>query len=93
MAKRLSEDEIGRVVATLGWERDGDELVKTVKRKDFAGAIAFLNDVAELAEERNHHPDMSISWNRVTLRLSTHSEGGLTELDAELASAIDRLDG
>ena len=68
-------------------------ITKTVVRKDFAAALAFVNQVGELAEARNHHPDIAISWNQVTLTLSTHSAGGLTQLDLDLAAAIDALDG
>ncbi len=61
-------------------------------RKDFAAAMVFVNQVAELAEARNHHPDIAISWNKVTLTLSTHYAGGLTQLDLDLAAAIDALE-
>ena len=62
------------------------------KLDDFAAAIAFVNRVAELAEQANHHPDMLVhGWNHVRLTLSTHSQGGLTEADFELADEIDRL--
>jgi 4a-hydroxytetrahydrobiopterin dehydratase len=76
----------------MAWDRDGDALVKVVKKKDFAEAMTFVNQVAQLAEERNHHPDIAISWNTVTLRLSTHTAGGVTDKDFELAEAIDGLD-
>ncbi len=92
MRARLSEDELGSAVARLDWDRDGDELVKVVTSGDFAGAMAFVVSVAELAEASNHHPDIAISWNRVTLRLTTHSAGGLTDLDLDLAAAIDGLE-
>ena len=87
----LDDDVINEAVAGLQWDRDGDSLRKTVKRKDFAEAMAFVNQVAELAEAANHHPDISISWNTVVLTLSTHSAGGLTRLDLDLAGRIDRL--
>ena len=75
----------------LGWERDGDELVKVVVHRDFAGALAYVNEVGRLAESRNHHPDIDIRWRTVTLRLSTHSVGALTSLDLDLAGQIDGL--
>ena len=75
----------------MPWDRDGDVLVKVVKKKDFAEAMAFVNEVARLAEERQHHPDIAISWNKVTLRLWTHTAGGVTDKDLELAKAIDSL--
>jgi 4a-hydroxytetrahydrobiopterin dehydratase len=75
----------------LAWTRDDDELVKVHKGRDFAAALAYVNAVAVLAEEMDHHPDIDIRWNRVTLRLSTHSAGGLTEADLALARRIDAL--
>ncbi len=76
----------------LGWGRDGDELVKVAKKDRFAGALAYVNAVGELAEAADHHPDIEIRWDTVTLRLSTHSAGGLTEKDLDLAAAVDRLE-
>ena len=93
---RLSDDAIEAGLKGLAWERndrDDDAIVKTVVRQDFAAALAWVNQVGELAESRNHHPDIAISWNKVTLTLSTHSAGGLTQLDLDLAAAIDGLDG
>ncbi len=87
----LSDEAVKEALETLEWRREGDELVKIVTRKDFASALDFVNQVGVLAEKRDHHPDIAISWNKVTLRLSTHSAGGLTELDLELAKAIDAL--
>jgi len=75
----------------LGWEREDDVLVKVVRRRDFRGALAFVNQVGDLADAADHHPDVDIRWNTVTLRLSTHSAGGLTAKDLDLASAIDGL--
>lgn len=74
-----------------GWERKGDAISKTFERGDFAGSVGFLDRVLGPAEEMNHHPDVEISWDKVTLTLSTHSEGGLTEADFELAAKIDAL--
>jgi len=87
----LSDAAIDRALEELDWQRSGGELVKTVKRGNFAKAMAYVNEVANLAEARDHHPDIDIRWDTVTLRLSTHSEGGLTPLDIELATAIDAL--
>ncbi|HUC05127.1 MAG TPA: 4a-hydroxytetrahydrobiopterin dehydratase [Acidimicrobiales bacterium] len=75
----------------LHWVREGHELVSTVTLIDFAAALVFVNAVGAAAEAANHHPDIDIRWNKVTLRLSTHSAGGLTVLDLALASAIDAL--
>lgn len=89
----LDEADVDAALAGLAWTRDGKELVKQVERRDFAAALEYVNEVGRLAEARNHHPDISISWNKVTLRLSTHSAGGLTHLDLDLAAEIDGLPG
>lgn len=92
MRRRLLDDAaLADALAGLRWDRDGDELVRTVTLDDFAGAMVFVNRVAELAEERDHHPDIAISWNRVTLRVTTHDSGGLTAADVELARAVDAI--
>ncbi|HET9076785.1 MAG TPA: 4a-hydroxytetrahydrobiopterin dehydratase [Acidimicrobiales bacterium] len=88
----LGEDEIERQMAGLGWTRQGDRLEKELTFADFRAAMAFVNRLADLAESRNHHPDIAISWNRVSLRLTTHDRGGLTGLDFDLARAVDALD-
>ncbi len=75
----------------IEWRREGDELVKQVKRQGFSGALNYVNRVGELAEVAGHHPDIDIRWDTVTLRLSTHSAGGLTERDLALAAEIDDL--
>ena len=89
----LSADAVDAALAERGlvWDRQGDELVKEVRKDDFAGALAYVNRVGELAEAANHHPDIDIRWNTVTLRLSTHSAGGLTANDLDLAAQIDGL--
>ncbi len=75
-----------------GWNQDGDALVKDFECKDFAAAMAFVNGVAGLAEEADHHPDILIhGWNKVRLTLSTHSEGKVTGKDHALAERIDAL--
>ena len=75
-----------------GWSEDGGTLVREFECKDFAGAMEFVNRVADLAEEANHHPDILIhGWNKVRLTLSTHSEGRVTEKDHALAERIDAL--
>ena len=70
------------------WKQDGNSLVAQFEFKDFAGAMQFVNRVAEMAESANHHPDIDIRWNKVRLVLSTHSEGGITEKDLDLARQI-----
>jgi 4a-hydroxytetrahydrobiopterin dehydratase len=74
-----------------GWRRDGDAIKREFKFDDFQASVDFVNRITPPAEEMNHHPDIAISWNKVELTLSTHSEGGLTEDDFELASRIDAL--
>ena len=91
VADLLDDAVIADAVAGLQWEREGAALRKTVKRKDFAQAMVFVNRVAEMAEEADHHPDISVSWNTVVLTLSTHSAGGITRLDLDLAGRIDGL--
>jgi len=68
-----------------GWEETGGALERTFELPSFAEAIAFVNRVAELAEAENHHPDVAVSYKNVTLRWTTHSEGGITDRDRELA--------
>ncbi|HTX00685.1 MAG TPA: 4a-hydroxytetrahydrobiopterin dehydratase [Acidimicrobiales bacterium] len=87
----LSEDAVDAALPGLGWHRDGAELEKVVRREGFAGALAYVNEVGRLAEEAGHHPDIAIHWDTVTLRLSTHSRGGITDADLALASQIDAL--
>jgi 4a-hydroxytetrahydrobiopterin dehydratase len=87
----LDEDALAAGLAGLAWTRQGDEITRTVRRDGFVGALAFVNAVGELAERYNHHPDITIKWDTVTLVLSTHSAGGLTRLDLDLAGAIDAL--
>lgn len=88
----LTDEEIA---AQLGgvpkWQRHGDSIVLTVTRSDFRDALLYVGAVAYLAEAANHHPDVAISWNKVTLTLSTHSAGGLTGADFALAGQISRL--
>ena len=88
----LGDDEIESRVAQLdGWQRDGDAIKRQFKFDDFQGSVDFVNRITPVAEGMNHHPDISISWNTVDLTLSTHSEGGLTNNDFELAAQIDSL--
>ena len=88
----LSEEEIGERLSELeGWDREGDAIVKSFDRGDFVGSVKFVDSLVEPAEEMNHHPDLTISWNEVKVSLSTHSEGGLTGNDFELARKIDAL--
>jgi 4a-hydroxytetrahydrobiopterin dehydratase len=87
----LSDPEIEAALGEVVWTRDGDELVKTVTLADFAAALDYVNRVGAIAESMDHHPDITIRWNQVTLRVTTHSARALTEADVELARAIDNL--
>ena len=88
----LSDDEVNERLGQLdGWERRGDAIVRTFQLDDFQGSVDFVNRITPAAEEMSHHPDLEISWNKVTVTLSTHSEGGLTGNDFELAQQIQEL--
>jgi 4a-hydroxytetrahydrobiopterin dehydratase len=88
---RLDDTGIAQALGqTPGWERAGGEIRRTYRLKDFREALAFVNRVGDLAEGAGHHPDIDIRYSAVTLALSTHSAGGLTAKDFELARAIDR---
>ena len=89
---RLSDEEIEeRLSERTGWERAGDAIRREFTFDDFKGSVDFVNRLTPVANEMNHHPDLAISWNKVTVTLSTHSEGGLTDMDFELAGKIDDL--
>ncbi len=80
---------------TIGeWRQEGESLVRDREFEDFKSAMAWVNQVADAAEEANHHPDILVhGWNKVRLTLTTHSEGGLTEKDSAMARTIDGLSG
>ena len=91
MADLLDDEEIEQRLDELGdWDREGDEMTKVFEWDDFMGAIKFVNDVAKLAERYDHHPDIDIRYNKVRLTLSTHSEGGLTAIDFDMANEIEQ---
>ena len=88
----LNEEEIAVALSSLpAWTRAGGSISRTVTLEDFRAAILFTGAVAWMAEEANHHPDILISYKRVTLTYSTHSEGGLTAKDFEGAATADRV--
>jgi 4a-hydroxytetrahydrobiopterin dehydratase len=90
---RLSDSEIeGRLAGLSGWERAGEAIRKRFACEDFVGSVRFVDSLVEPAEAMNHHPDLELSWDTVTVTLATHSEGGLTAADFELAAKIDALD-
>ena len=88
----LAEQQLQESLAGTRWRRDGKAIVREWELADFAAAVAFVNRVAEAAEAANHHPDIELhGWNKVRLRLSTHSEGGVTAADLDMARRIDAL--
>ena len=88
----LDDAEIDSRLAELGgWSRAGAAIEKTFERGDFVGSVKFVDSLVEPAEAMGHHPDLEISWNEVKVSLSTHSEGGLTANDFELAAKIEAL--
>jgi 4a-hydroxytetrahydrobiopterin dehydratase len=88
----LGNDEIeARLAEVDGWERRGEAIVKAFDRGDFVGSVGFVDSLVAPAEEMGHHPDLEISWSTVTVTISSHSEGGLTAADFELATKIDAL--
>ena len=87
---RLSDADVGAALKALpGWAREGDELVKTYECPSFPAAIAFVVRIGFLAEQKNHHPDLDVRWRKVRVALTTHDEGGLTQLDVDLATQIE----
>jgi 4a-hydroxytetrahydrobiopterin dehydratase len=87
----LTEDEVKDKLSGLdGWEDKGSAIEKQFKCDDFSGSVDFVNRITPLANDMNHHPDLTISWDTVTVTLTSHSEGGLTDNDFELAQKIDQ---
>jgi 4a-hydroxytetrahydrobiopterin dehydratase len=94
MPELLNEEEVVVRLRRLPWEREGDEIVRERRFEDFKQAVAFVNRVADVAEEANHHPDILLhGWNKVKLSLTNHSAGGLTEVDFTMAERFDTVDG
>ena len=88
----LPDTEIESRLADLkGWKRSGDAIVKTFELDDFVGSVAFVDKLVEPAEDMGHHPDLSISWNKVEVSITNHAAGGLTAADFELARRIDSI--
>ena len=89
----LTSDEITQALAGMpGWEREGDAIVRQFSLEGgFMGSVGFVNRIADAAEAADHHPDLAIAWNRVTVTLSSHSAGGITGKDIALAREADRL--
>ena len=91
MATLTPEQTASELAQTPGWTISDGQLTRTVTGKDFRDSLLFVNAVGFLAERAGHHPDLSVSWNKVTLSLVTHSEGGLTGSDFVLARQISQL--
>lgn len=88
----LEDSEIEERLSGLdGWERAGEAIAKMFACGDFVGSVRFVDSLVEPAEAMGHHPDVAISWDKVTVTISTHSEGGLTAADFELAGKVDGL--
>jgi 4a-hydroxytetrahydrobiopterin dehydratase len=93
MADKLTGDEVAAGIEGTEWRREDDAVVRDHKFSDFKEAMAFVNRVADAAEEANHHPDILVhGWNRVRLTLSTHSVGGLTQNDLDMARRLDDVE-
>ena len=89
MSRLLTDEEIGRQLGDLsGWTREGNEIRASYEAPDFPTAVRLVDEVAVEAEDMQHHPDIDIRWRTVTFALSTHSAGGLTQLDVELAHRV-----
>jgi 4a-hydroxytetrahydrobiopterin dehydratase len=92
MADLLEADAVSEALATLdGWSGDTRGLTRTVELASFPAAIAAVDRIAVVAEELDHHPDIDIRWRKLTFRLSTHSAGGVTQRDIDLARRIDGI--
>jgi len=91
MAVLNSREVEDKIKDLEGWEVSGNEIRKVYKMKDFIGSIGFVNKVAILAEKADHHPDILIKYSKVSISLSTHSEGGITEKDFNLAAQVEEL--
>jgi 4a-hydroxytetrahydrobiopterin dehydratase len=90
MRERTEGKELESAVAELAeWKLEKDGLVRTVLFADFPAAIAFVNRAAELAEAADHHPDIDIRYNKIRIALSTHSAGGITQMDIDMAAKLD----
>lgn len=91
MARLLSDQEIrSRLTVLTGWKREGDFLTKTFEFESFMGGISFISRIARVAEGLQHHPDISVRYTTIKLQIQTHSAGGITSKDFQLASAIER---
>jgi len=88
MAETLEDDEVERRLPEH-WERDDDEIVRTYEFDDYGSAVRFVNDVADVADEEFHHPEVTLRYDEVEVRFTTHDAGGITEKDLRLADYCD----
>ena len=94
MAVKLERQQVAEALQKLGqWTLQGNQIERLLTFENFVDAMIFVNKVAEVAEEEQHHPDIRIVYNRVTLALTTHDAGGLTQKDFQMARRIDSLAG
>ncbi len=92
MSDLLEENELESALKKCPeWEIEGKSITRTIEFEEFMEGIDFVNDLAEIADEAQHHPDINIRYTRITLKLTTHDSGGVTEADIELAQRIDNL--
>ena len=90
--EKLSEVEVNELIAGLnGWCFENDQIKTERKFPDFAAALAFVNEVGALAEDADHHPDVTFGWGYADIALTTHDRGGVTDVDIALAEKIDRI--
>jgi 4a-hydroxytetrahydrobiopterin dehydratase len=91
--ERLGEDDIAERLSGLhgGWQGSSEALTRSIEFADFLTAVDFVNRLAPRCEELDHHPDLALRWRWVDVSLSTHSAGGVTELDFQLAQIVDEL--
>lgn len=88
---RLSDAQVERAIRPLkGWKREGDFIAKDFRFRSFLGGIRFVDQVARIAESQEHHPDIHVVWTTVTLKIQTHDQGGITDLDVALAAEIEK---
>ena len=92
MSKTLTDAELQSALSTLpGWARNGIAIERKYEFKDFVEAMKFVNKVADAAEEAGHHPDINIVYNKVTLQLTSHDSGGVTQRDVKMANKINEI--
>jgi 4a-hydroxytetrahydrobiopterin dehydratase len=90
----LTDSEIQQALGSLqGWQRNGKAIQRVFRFPDFKAAMQFVNKVADAAEEANHHPDIDIRYNTITMALVSHDSGGVTQRDVRMAGVIDKIAG